>query len=110
MEPQNKAQARNRALYEEEDMWRHYTLFPHDGWVIWEEIASFADGAQALEIGPGMHPHLPIPGTYFVDLSMTALSALRLCALDSGAIAISALRTGFALAAAPARPQSLRYR
>ena len=50
MEPQNKAQARNRALYEEEDMWRHYTLFPHDGWVIWEEIASFADGAQALEI------------------------------------------------------------
>ena len=77
MEPRNKAQARNRALYQEEDMWRHYTLFPHDGWAIWEEIASFADGAQALEIGPGMHPHLPIPGTYFVDLSMTALSALR---------------------------------
>src|ERR1041385_2031137 len=73
----DEADARNQALYEEQDVWRHYKLFPHDAWAVWEEIAPFCAGAQALEIGPGMHPHLPPAHTCFLDLSMTALSALR---------------------------------
>lgn len=77
MKHTTQALDRNRALYEENDLWQHYSLFPHDGWAVWSEIAPFYKGARALEIGPGMHPHLPIAGTYFVDLSTTALSALQ---------------------------------
>jgi SAM-dependent methyltransferase len=69
------ALARNRALYG--DLWTHYLLFPHDGWSTWAEIAPFVDGARALEIGPGMLPHLPAAGSCFVDLSLTALRALQ---------------------------------
>jgi len=76
MEFERNALARNRALYEERDLWRHYRLFPHDGWAAWKEIAPFYEGALALEIGPGMHPHLPIENTFFMDLSQTALLAL----------------------------------
>lgn len=72
--PQPDAQARNHAIYN--DLWRHYELFPHEGWSAWPEIQPFAAGRR-LEIGPGMFPHLPIAGTCFVDLSETALHALR---------------------------------
>ncbi|MCS6912185.1 MAG: class I SAM-dependent methyltransferase [Myxococcales bacterium] len=67
---------RNRRLYIEEDLWRYYRVYPHDGWSFWPEIAPFAQGARRLEIGPGMLPHLPIAGTYFTDLSQTALREL----------------------------------
>lgn len=68
------ASDRNHAIYE--DLWTHYELFPHDGWSSWQEIAPFYKPERTLEIGPGMFPHVPIPGTHFVDLSMVALSAL----------------------------------
>src|SRR3712207_79151 len=69
------AAARNQEIYD--DLWRHYALFPHDGWSAWSEIAPFADSPRRLEIGPGLFPHLPIPGTCFVDLSETALRELH---------------------------------
>lgn len=71
------AAERNQQIYE--DMWSHYSLFPHDGWSVWREIEPYYEKARghALEIGPGMFPHLPIEGTHFFDLSTVALTALR---------------------------------
>ncbi len=71
----NTAAERNHAIYE--DMWSRYELFPHDGWSSWSAIAPFYRPGRTLEIGPGKFPHVPIPGTHFVDLSRVALGALR---------------------------------
>ena len=71
----NTAAERNHAIYE--DMWSRYELFPHDGWSSWSAIAPFYKPGRTLEIGPGKFPHVPIPGTHFVDLSRVALGALH---------------------------------
>ena len=80
----NAAAERNHAIYE--DLWTHYELFPHSGWAhAWTEIEPLYQTDRTLEIGPGMFPHVPIAGTYFVDLSRHALKALAaqggLCAV-----------------------------
>ena len=72
--PMNGAAERNHAIYE--DLWSLYDLFPHDGWSAWNEIAPSYRPGKTLEIGPGKFPHVPIDGTYFVDLSRVALDAL----------------------------------
>jgi SAM-dependent methyltransferase len=68
---------RNRAIYD--DLWRHYSLFPHDGWSSWREIEPYAmrEGARVLEIGPGKFPHVPVGRGVFLDLSTSALGELR---------------------------------
>jgi SAM-dependent methyltransferase len=76
--------AKNQAIYD--DLWAHYTLFPHDGWAAWQEISPHYSPGRTLEIGPGMFPHVPIPGTHFADLSRAALHALR----DAGGLCVRA--------------------
>lgn len=71
----HQAQARNQAIYQ--DLWRFYDIYPPEGWSAWPEIQPFADRPRRLEIGPGKFPHLPIAGTCFMDLSTTALAALK---------------------------------
>jgi SAM-dependent methyltransferase len=44
------------------------------------------EGRRRLEIGAGLHPRLPIAGTFFVDISKEALSRLR----DKGGYAVLA--------------------
>lgn len=71
------AAEKNQAIYD--DLWDYYDVFPHDGWSAWPEIEPFfqsASPARTLEIGPGKFPHVPIPGSHFVDLSRSALGAL----------------------------------
>jgi len=65
---------RNRSLYS--DLWRHYDVFPHDGWHAWREMAPFVDGKRALDVGCGKFPRVPTGGNFFVDLSQAALVAL----------------------------------
>ncbi len=44
----------------------------------WPLLSALAASAPArLEIGPGLHPRLPIAGTSFVDISRPALSGLK---------------------------------
>ena len=44
----------------------------------WPLLSALAASAAArLEIGPGLHPRLPVAGTHFVDISEPALSRLR---------------------------------
>src|SRR5713226_7115897 len=71
----NLLEQRNHALYE--DLWRHFTVFPHHRWSAWTEIEPFARVPRRLEIGPGKLPHLPSANTYFMDLSTTALFAIK---------------------------------
>jgi SAM-dependent methyltransferase len=49
---------------------------PHrfNTWPLVSELAARA--ARRLEIGPGMRPRLPIPGTCFLDINETAVGAL----------------------------------
>jgi SAM-dependent methyltransferase len=44
-------------------------------WPLLSRLA--ASTAARLEIGPGLHPRLPIEGTYFVDVSRPAVSHLE---------------------------------
>lgn len=70
------AKERNGALYDEG--WRHFRLERHTLWSVWKEIEPFAsEGVRMLEIGPGKWPHLPVDRADFVDLSTTAVRALR---------------------------------
>lgn len=44
----------------------------------WPLLSALAASATArLEIGPGLHPRLPVAGTHFVDISEPALARLR---------------------------------
>jgi len=70
------AAAANREFYD--TLWSAcYVVLPHR-FNTWPLLSALAASTPArLEIGPGLRPRLPIPGTYFVDVSRPALAALQ---------------------------------
>jgi len=70
------ARAVNRDFYNA--LWSaSYVILPQrfNTWPLLSELA--ASAPARLEIGPGLHPRLPIAGTYFVEISRPALSPLK---------------------------------
>lgn len=66
----------NRQFYDE--LWSaSYVVPPHqfNTWPLLSQLA--ASAAARLEVGSGLHPRLPIPGTTFVDISRSAVSRLK---------------------------------
>jgi len=70
------AVATNRRFYDA--LWSTSYVVPPQRFNTWPLLSALAASAPArLEIGPGLHPRLPIGGTYFVDVSRAALSRLK---------------------------------
>jgi SAM-dependent methyltransferase len=70
-----KATSYNESLYE--DMWRRMAFHPPDKLPWWPALKELADASpNRLELGPGVFPRLPVPGTHVVDLSAGALEVL----------------------------------
>jgi len=68
--------AANRRFYDA--IWSASYVVPPQRFNTWPLLSRLAASAPArLEIGPGLHPRLPIAGTYFVDVSRPALSRLK---------------------------------
>jgi SAM-dependent methyltransferase len=68
--------ASNRGFYDA--LWSASDLVPPQRFNTWPLLSALAASATArLEIGPGLHPRLPIAGTHFVDISGPALSRLK---------------------------------
>lgn len=68
--------ATNVAFYG--DLWAGTRLRKPHSFNTWPLVAGLAARApRRLEIGPGMRPRLPIPGTCFLDIDDTAVAALR---------------------------------
>ena len=69
------ARAANRRFYDE--LWSAGYLVPPHRFNTWPELSLLAATATArLEVGPGLRPRLPVPGTHFVDVSRAALARL----------------------------------
>ena len=68
--------AANRRFYAR--LWSASTLVSPERFNTWPLLSALATDAPArLEIGPGLRPRLPVPGTCFVDVSREAVRALR---------------------------------
>ncbi len=68
--------AANRRFYDA--LWSTSEVIAPQRFNTWPLLSAFAAGTSArLEIGPGLHPRLPIAGTRFVDISRPALSRLN---------------------------------
>jgi SAM-dependent methyltransferase len=69
--------ASNRRFYD--TLWSASYLVSPQRFNTWPLLSSLAASAPTrLEVGPGLHPRLPIAGTYFVDVSQPALSRLKM--------------------------------
>ena len=67
--------AANRRFYT--SLWSATSIVPPERFNTWPLLSELARDAPArLEIGPGLRPRLPVPGTCFVDVSPEALSPL----------------------------------
>ena len=67
--------AANRAFYDR--LWSGARLIPPDRFNTWPLVQALGPpGARRLELGPGLRPRLPIPGTVFADISLPALRSL----------------------------------
>jgi SAM-dependent methyltransferase len=44
---------------------------------LWRHIAPRVNGGRVLEIGPGLRPTAPVPGSFFVEVSRRATESLR---------------------------------
>jgi len=65
----------NRRFYEA--VWAGTYLIQPDRFNTWPLVCGLnAAGLRRLEIGPGLRPRLPIAGTYFVEISRSALARL----------------------------------
>jgi len=74
----------NRDFYDV--LWSESHLQRPDRFNTWPLISALLPLAPArLEIGPGLRPRLPIPGTYFVDISPPVIERLT----DRGGIAVT---------------------
>src|SRR5512132_2713881 len=65
----------NRRFYDA--LWADtYLILPErfNTWPLVSELNSA--GSRRMEIGPGLRPRLPIPGTCFIEISLAALSSL----------------------------------
>lgn len=59
-------------------LWRQSRLIGPECFNTWPVVQTLlGEGGRRLEIGPGLHPRLPIAETFFVDISTEALSRLR---------------------------------
>jgi SAM-dependent methyltransferase len=68
--------AANRGFYDA--LWSASHVVAPQRFNTWPLLSALAAASAArLEIGPGLHPRLPIVGTHFVDISEPALSRLR---------------------------------
>jgi SAM-dependent methyltransferase len=68
--------AANRRFYDA--LWSASYLVSPQRFNTWPLLSALAASATTrLEIGPGLHPRLPIAGTHFVDVSAPALSRLK---------------------------------
>jgi SAM-dependent methyltransferase len=68
--------AANRGFYNA--LWSSGYVVAPQRFNTWPLLSALAASARSrLEIGPGLHPRLPISGTHFVDISEPALSRLR---------------------------------
>lgn len=66
----------NREFYDA--LWSAGYVVPPQRFNTWPLLSALAASAPVrLEIGPGLHPRLPIAGTFFVDISQPALSRLN---------------------------------
>lgn len=71
-----QATAINRRFYDA--LWSASHVILPQRFNTWPLLSALAASAPArLEIGPGLHPRLPIAGTSFVDISQPALSRLN---------------------------------
>ncbi len=68
--------AANRHFYD--GLWSKARLIAPARFNTWPLVQAIsANGARCLEVGAGLRPRLPIPGTVFVDISLPALVPLR---------------------------------
>jgi SAM-dependent methyltransferase len=66
----------NRSFYDA--LWTAGRLVPPERFNTWALLSDLARSAPTrLEIGPGLHPRLPLPGTHFFDVSGPALARLK---------------------------------
>jgi SAM-dependent methyltransferase len=73
----------NRDFYD--TLWQRARLHRAEDFNTWPLIAGLLPAApERLEVGPGLHPRLPIAGTHFVDLSAPVIE--RLGALGGSAV------------------------
>lgn len=73
----------NRAFYDA--LWQRARIHRAEDFNTWPVIAALLPAApERLEIGPGLHPRLPIAGSHFLDLSAPAIA--RLQALGGSAV------------------------
>lgn len=65
----------NRDFYD--PLWSEAKLIGPERFNTWPLIQKIAEQApRRLEVGPGLRPRLPIPGTHFADISPPALAQL----------------------------------
>src|SRR4051794_30870590 len=70
------ALAANRSFYDA--LWTAGRVVTPERFNTWPLLSELAASATArLEIGPGLHPRLPLPGTHFFDVSGPALARLK---------------------------------
>ena len=70
------AVARNRRFYAA--WWSATTIVSPERFNTWPLLSRLAESAGSrLEVGCGLHPRLPVAGTWFVDISREGLSPLR---------------------------------
>jgi SAM-dependent methyltransferase len=68
--------AANRAFYDA--LWSRARLERPNRFNTWPLISGLLPEAPArLEIGPGLRPRLPVPGTHFLDISAPAIERLN---------------------------------
>jgi SAM-dependent methyltransferase len=59
-------------------IWSRCRVVDPSAWALWDTIKTYAaTGSHLLEIGGGTRPRIPIAGSYFLDLSRSALAALK---------------------------------
>jgi SAM-dependent methyltransferase len=74
----------NRDFYNA--LWQRARLHQAEDFNTWPLLTGLLAAApERLEVGPGLHPRLPIAGTHFVDLSAPVVERLR--ALGAAAVA-----------------------
>jgi SAM-dependent methyltransferase len=72
----SRAVVANRRFYD--SLWSASQLVSPQRFNTWPLVSTLAAAApDRLEIGPGLHPRLPIADTHFVDVSRSALSHLE---------------------------------
>ena len=68
--------AANQAFYD--GLWADARLIGPERFNTWALVQSLCPpGTRCLEVGAGLRPRLPMPGTVFVDISLPALRPLR---------------------------------